>query len=129
HTAVLVFFFQAEDGIRDFHVTGVQTCALPISAVDSVEDGSGCAIAAPAISSVSGTKTARKRESGAQSAPEMDASIGCLRDHTTHCVVVDRLIGDVLSTCWFDRVWRAELPALVSDRFPLVRIGAVSLRQ
>src|SRR5690606_39682047 len=27
-----VFFFQAEDGIRDFHVTGVQTCALPILA-------------------------------------------------------------------------------------------------
>src|SRR5690606_40315418 len=27
----LCFFFQAEDGIRDFHVTGVQTCALPIS--------------------------------------------------------------------------------------------------
>src|SRR5215475_6799619 len=25
------FFFQAEDGIRGFHVTGVQTCALPIS--------------------------------------------------------------------------------------------------
>src|SRR5690606_40402910 len=24
------FLFQAEDGIRDFHVTGVQTCALPI---------------------------------------------------------------------------------------------------
>src|SRR5207253_622589 len=27
---VLLFFFQAEDGIRDGHVTGVQTCALPI---------------------------------------------------------------------------------------------------
>src|SRR5436309_15014978 len=27
-----IFFFQAEDGIRGFHVTGVQTCALPISA-------------------------------------------------------------------------------------------------
>ena len=26
------FFFQAEDGIRDHCVTGVQTCALPISA-------------------------------------------------------------------------------------------------
>src|SRR3712207_8170929 len=26
----LVFFFQAEDGIRDIGVTGVQTCALPI---------------------------------------------------------------------------------------------------
>src|ERR1019366_9792975 len=25
------FFFQAEDGIRDWSVTGVQTCALPIS--------------------------------------------------------------------------------------------------
>src|SRR5690606_40004336 len=29
----LFFFFQAEDGIRDFHVTGVQTCALPIYGV------------------------------------------------------------------------------------------------
>src|SRR3989454_11169343 len=28
-----VFFFQAEDGIRDYKVTGVQTCALPISMV------------------------------------------------------------------------------------------------
>src|SRR5690606_41013634 len=31
-----LFFFQAEDGIRDFHVTGVQTCALPIYNVVSV---------------------------------------------------------------------------------------------
>src|SRR2546425_9459740 len=30
---VLFFFFQAEDGIRDKLVTGVQTCALPISLV------------------------------------------------------------------------------------------------
>src|SRR5438874_11932247 len=27
---VFFFFFQAEDGIRDLYVTGVQTCALPI---------------------------------------------------------------------------------------------------
>ena len=27
---LLVVFFQAEDGIRDYKVTGVQTCALPI---------------------------------------------------------------------------------------------------
>src|SRR5207253_3979496 len=27
---IVYFFFQAEDGIRDGHVTGVQTCALPI---------------------------------------------------------------------------------------------------
>src|SRR5688500_19143110 len=28
---IIFFFFQAEDGIRDYKVTGVQTCALPIS--------------------------------------------------------------------------------------------------
>src|SRR5690625_7275503 len=34
------FFFQAEDGIRDGHVTGVQTCALPIySAASSRVNG------------------------------------------------------------------------------------------
>src|SRR2546430_12689921 len=38
--ACLFFFFQAEDGIRDLTVTGVQTCALPIYS------DSGCAIAA-----------------------------------------------------------------------------------
>src|SRR5690349_24229830 len=27
---MIIFFFQAEDGIRDLYVTGVQTCALPI---------------------------------------------------------------------------------------------------
>src|SRR5581483_12289253 len=31
-TFLLDFFFQADDGIRDIGVTGVQTCALPISA-------------------------------------------------------------------------------------------------
>src|SRR5438874_10687470 len=30
------FFFQAEDGIRDLYVTGVQTCALPIWELDSL---------------------------------------------------------------------------------------------
>src|SRR5688572_13637961 len=36
----LFFFFQAEDGIRDLTVTGVQTCALPISLTptDSLDD-------------------------------------------------------------------------------------------
>src|SRR2546429_3252774 len=37
---LLFFFFQAEDGIRDVAVTGVQTCALPISqshVMDTIE--------------------------------------------------------------------------------------------
>src|SRR5690625_6019853 len=37
-----IFFFQAEDGIRDGHVTGVQTCALPIFA-EGCQDA-GCAL-------------------------------------------------------------------------------------
>src|SRR5439155_12150356 len=48
-TCASSFFFQAEDGIRDGHVTGVQTCALPISfgpvrlqpAVDTAGPGPG----------------------------------------------------------------------------------------
>src|SRR5690606_39587222 len=34
----IIFFFQAEDGIRGFHVTGVQTCALPIY-LPALDDG------------------------------------------------------------------------------------------
>src|SRR5205085_6813016 len=34
HSRVFFFFFQAEDGIRDLTVTGVQTCTLPISTED-----------------------------------------------------------------------------------------------
>src|SRR3989337_4473744 len=37
-----VFFFQAEDGIRDATVTGVQTCALPISRGASPRGVGGC---------------------------------------------------------------------------------------
>src|SRR5207237_2751724 len=37
--ALIVFFFQAEDGIRDSSVTGVQTCALPIyPSIDPIVD-------------------------------------------------------------------------------------------
>src|ERR671935_1201270 len=37
------FFFQAEDGIRDTSVTGVQTCALPISEVEPIVEGEAAA--------------------------------------------------------------------------------------
>src|SRR5690625_5967784 len=38
----MTFFFQAEDGIRDGHVTGVQTCALPISAGEKSVTSPSC---------------------------------------------------------------------------------------
>src|SRR5690349_21895490 len=37
------FFFQAEDGIRDLYVTGVQTCALPISSAPANRCSQGSA--------------------------------------------------------------------------------------
>src|SRR2546426_426312 len=43
------FFFQAEDGIRDYKVTGVQTCALPISAPAGREPGLRPAPAGPCL--------------------------------------------------------------------------------
>src|SRR5205085_8795293 len=44
----LLFFFQAEDGIRDLTVTGVQTCALPISAVAATHTAAECRAACEA---------------------------------------------------------------------------------
>src|SRR5690606_40404311 len=51
--AVFIFFFQAEDGIRDFHVTGVQTCALPIC-LDRRADLRGLAAAGRRVAGLRG---------------------------------------------------------------------------
>src|SRR5258708_26546074 len=40
----LFFFFQAEDGIRDDLVTGVQTCALPILSIKNMFESSVCGV-------------------------------------------------------------------------------------
>src|SRR5690606_40698980 len=52
-----LFFLQAEDGLRDFQVTGVQTCALPISRPPSAAPArrriAARAIAAPACARAS----------------------------------------------------------------------------
>src|SRR5256885_12020012 len=59
---MLCFFFQAEDGIRDYKVTGVQTCALPISWLNSKSNLS-------AIASLFSTSTKRNRFAAASSFP------------------------------------------------------------
>src|SRR5438034_11125702 len=49
HLLLFAFFFQAEDGIRDHCVTGVQTCALPIFAsVATGKDAPRCPTASSA---------------------------------------------------------------------------------
>src|SRR5689334_24776851 len=58
--SMLFFFFQAEDGIRDGTVTGVQTCALPISAAARVRGTSAWITArSPAPRARSRTTTRR----------------------------------------------------------------------
>src|SRR6266496_600804 len=52
---VSFFFFQAEDGIRGLYVTGVQTCALPIS----LDAGTGEYRKAPALHGLHGSRSGR----------------------------------------------------------------------
>src|SRR5256884_3640763 len=61
-----VFFFQAEDGIRDVAVTGVQTCALPIS----VRDGATSVEKVTRTVSPGGSRTRRRKLTiGSSTAP------------------------------------------------------------
>src|SRR2546428_7365689 len=66
-SGVFVFFFQAEDGIRDLIVTGVQTCALPIfrttpSWVRTTARRAGCTDDAAAGGALGGQALSRPRQ-------------------------------------------------------------------
>src|SRR5256885_9259956 len=61
-TGHVFFFFQAEDGIRDYKVTGVQTCALPIFADDH--------LAAVPIPDARGKPTRRHRSRSGRAADD-----------------------------------------------------------
>src|SRR5215469_17290363 len=63
---VVCFFFQAEDGIRPLYVTGVQTCALPISA-DHLSAADDAAVPANGASVTDWTIAAD--EAGAEDGP------------------------------------------------------------
>src|SRR6266853_2388861 len=54
------FFFQAEDGIRDLTVTGVQTCALPISRAWKPARTKGCCSRRPTSACVRRPRTRRR---------------------------------------------------------------------
>src|SRR5207248_8390320 len=74
----LCFFFQAEDGIRDRTVTGVQTCALPIStASGGASSRSGGACTGALRPSVRVCSSERCEEGiGAALTPDQGAQIG-----------------------------------------------------
>src|SRR5690349_22267750 len=71
------FFFQAEDGIRDLYETGVQTCALPISALRTAVIPSPVTIASSAVTQCRRTASrggAQPESAGASSNRAADAA-------------------------------------------------------
>src|ERR1039457_6914918 len=80
------FFFQAEDGIRDYKVTGVQTCALPISVTlaarlaavpaTSAAHGSQPGHGYPGHGADAGVRPARRRGNGSRRSLRPDAGAG-----------------------------------------------------
>src|SRR5256886_8239718 len=69
---VFFFFFQAEDGIRDLTVTGVQTCALPISA-PALEYADAIARPSPRVAPVTrATRPDRSNKSRASASSGID---------------------------------------------------------
>src|SRR5207249_6117883 len=78
------FFFQAEDGIRDRNVTGVQTCALPISSTGSA---TGCA-----------SRCRARRSSWCRTASVRSDGVGAVLIQDGDAVAADalELLGDLL---------------------------------
>src|SRR2546427_12725736 len=81
------FFFQAEDGIRDLTVTGVQTCALPIYVqARNLRDGDAIGVAGDYLDPIAGADLAfaedREIESGSTAAQEVFYHILRLKLHT-----------------------------------------------
>src|SRR2546430_3485612 len=82
-SSMSVFFFQAEDGIRDLTVTGVQTCALPISDLQSdtrqVTLGVGAGATRGAALRLSYTFTDRKSTRLNSSHSQISYAVFCLK--------------------------------------------------
>src|SRR5690606_40324329 len=95
------FFFQAEDGIRDFHVTGVQTCALPIcTAGDAPGTAGAAAPAEPAQASGAEAVAAAYRtgSEGGQAAPAAAPAAPAPTSQTARSE--ERRVGKECSSRW-----------------------------
>src|SRR2546426_7984566 len=90
---MLFFFFQAEDGIRDYKVTGVQTCALPISFLPRVARdgpdrprGGGVALRVDPHVGVRRRRDARKDEHGSERARDHGVASAAGRVRQRLCI-------------------------------------------
>src|SRR5690606_39496462 len=68
-------FFQAEDGIRAFHVTGVQTCALPILQVHGGIAG-GAGLRQSYLAARRNPRRPRRRQAGVDADRRLRGSVG-----------------------------------------------------
>src|SRR5690606_4414032 len=93
--------FQADDGIRDFHVTGVQTCALPIMAIAVV------------------TTVFLVFKLGAQLAESASAWSGL------GFIVLGLLVGGGIGTLMAKRVEMTKMPELVAFMHSMIGLAAV----
>src|SRR5579863_10698395 len=83
----MVFFFQAEAGIRGGRVTGVQTCALPIWSARSRTAPGRHASARPLRASLPTPRTARSEEHRLNSShPSISYAVFCLKKKTKYAV-------------------------------------------
>src|SRR5438046_3640221 len=102
---IFFFFFQAEDGIRDWSVTGVQTCALPISGMERV------------TARDSGAVVLCKREGIVD---QVDSERIIVRVESDHSGVLSREVGaDIYQLIKFKR---SNQNTCISQK-PLVRVG------
>src|SRR6266508_2622143 len=112
-----VFFFQAEDGIRDGHVTGVQTCALPISALRGQPTRAAGRLATtldhllPRIRRVIGQTT--RRVLHGEAVPAQDKLVSLFEPHTA-IIRKDKLPGH---TSFGRMVWLDEVDGGIISRY------------
>src|SRR5215475_8694724 len=103
------FFFQAEDGIRDFHVTGVQTCALPISAQNVAGPSWFAAFPISAAGPAAGTgsswrQIARVVPTAGQATVDFQNVPADINDLRLHFDVVPTANANSLALTFFDNV-------------------------
>src|SRR2546427_7121475 len=91
------FFFQAEDGIRDLTVTGVQTCALPISArADARGDGGGRRALRDARPTLPRRSAARRDRHPARPAVRANRDLHRSEEHTSELQSQSNLVCRLL---------------------------------